>query len=248
MRKQGLILCALVLLLFFSVACSREERKEVGPDQDAVTNNSKEKSEELIISVDDSYKMEQEPAESLHCIVQVQTDNQYGSGVLWDRQQEFWYFVTAAHVVEALEQVEIYFVEEDKICVAQVHLVEGLDLAFLQTDVAKLPENVKNLYGECSVASIEMKSGDRILATGFNAMADALIYEGKVWEPWIYTEDFDNYMLMCQCEAKPGMSGGAVFTLEEEMLGIVCGQNEEGMLAVLPVAVIEGEYNLFINY
>jgi len=251
MRKKGLMLCIAVLLMLNCIACGQQTvqgEQETEHMPDIGVEVTVENTENTTTLVDDSFVTNNEASEGLKCIVQVQTDNQRGSGVLWDKQEKLWIFVTAAHVVGNLEQVELYFVEEDKMCPAQVHLVEGLDLAFLQVDIMQIPDAVQNAYGDCSIVSAEIKRGDMILATGYDAAAEKLEYAGSVLEPWIYTEDFENYMLMCQCEAWPGMSGGAVFTVGEELLGIVCGQNEAGLLAVLPVAVIEGEYSLFINY
>ena len=64
-------------------------------------------------------------------------------------------------------------------------------------------------------------------------------YEGSVAEPWIYIEDFDNYMLLCHAYAIPGVSGGGVFTQEGILVGILCGGNEADQVAVLPWSVME---------
>ena len=51
-------------------------------------------------------------------------------------------------------------------------------------------------------------------------------------------------MLICDCQASPGMSGGAAVTESGGLAGLICGENDKGMLAILPVAVIQSEYEL----
>lgn len=246
--KRRIVSCTAVFLAFLCMACGQQEMQKVEESEQDVVPESKQEVTEGFQSDRDTLVTNQEEINGLNCIVQVQTDNQRGSGVLWDMQDNYWTFVTAAHVVEGLEQAEIYFVAEDKICSGQVYCVEGLDLAFIQVETELLEENITANYVECIVVEAEVKSDDTISAIGYNASAEKLYYDGNVWEPWIYTEDFDNYMLLCECEAEAGMSGGGVFTQEKALTGIICGQNEEGLVAILPAGVIAGEYALFIDY
>ena len=62
-----------------------------------------------------------------------------------------------------------------------------------------------------------------------------------VVEPWIYVEDFTQYMLLLQGLPEPGMSGGGAFTEDGVFLGILCGADEEGKVAVVPYSIIESE-------
>ena len=248
MGKKGIILWLGLLLLLACSGCGQQENRkehEQTMASEASGDNGCRESEISTVATD-APTVPDEKAGCAKGIVQVQTDNQRGTGVLWDKQENNWYFVTAAHVVEGLEQAEIYFAEYDKLYVTNVYCVEGLDLAFLELNADLLAQEVRAAYEACPMAEETIKSGDVISAIGYNASVERLEYTGTVWEPWIYTEDFANYMLLCQCEARAGMSGGAVFTAEETLAGIICGQNEEGMLAVLPATVIE--YQLFINY
>ncbi len=206
-----------------------------------------------------------------NCLVQIQTDTKLGSGVLWEKQEDVWIFGTAAHVVEEAAGIEICFVEADKKVPAKVFIVNGLDLAFVQMDATALDKQVLENYdvcmrdssfektedsasvtqgvvnGEITNHSNIVEAGTQISVEGYPANGEKKIYLGTVLDPWIYVEDFDNYMLLCQSEAEPGMSGGGVFCENGELLGIVCGENEEGQLAVLPTMVIETEYELFIK-
>ena len=66
--------------------------------------------------------------------------------------------------------------------------------------------------------------------------------QGSVLENWIYVEDFQQYMMLLQGEIHPGMSGGGVFDQNENFLGILCGANEEGEIAAIPLSIIQAEY------
>ncbi len=249
MRKRGLIFCIITFLIVTCIACGYQKVQDGGEQtQEGMTVTVADSIAGDVATSGDICESRREEPDPIKGIVQVQTDNQRGSGVLWDKQESFWCFVTAAHVVEGMEQAEVYFAEYDELCAVSVHCIEGLDLAFLQMDTALLTEEIEATYEACKAVSGEVKSGNSIWAVGYNASLEKLEYTGNVWEPWIYAEDFENYMLMCRCEAQPGMSGGAVLTLDEALAGIICGQNEEGILAVLPISVIEAQYDLFINY
>lgn len=243
MKKKWLIWCLMLCMVPVCVACGEQDAKE------QVQSSIPDSSVEIPEGTEADSEVQKQAGESSHsnCIIQVQTDTQRGSGVLWDKQEEHWTIVTAAHVVEGLEQAEVYLVPEDKMCLVQVYCVEGLDLAFLRMDATQIETQIAEKYEACIPVGTEVKSNDMISAVGYNASAEKLEYDGAVQEPWIYTEDFGNYMLWGECKAEPGMSGGGVFTGEGALAGIICGENEEGQMAVLPTIVIEGEYSLFIN-
>ncbi len=183
--------------------------------------------------------------DGFECIVQVQTDDRRGSGILWEKQENIWIFVTAAHVVDGTEQAEVYFVPEDEIYAAQVQCVQGLDLAFLKVETTYITQEIMENYEEVDI--ISSKEEMQIVAKGYSALAKMQNYDGVIQNTWIYTEDFENYMLCCKCEAQAGMSGGGIFTKEGELTAIICGQNEHGLLAGIPVAVLESEYQMFIK-
>ncbi len=179
-------------------------------------------------------------------VVRVVTDHQMGSAVFLETKDNRIIFATALHVVEGTEVAELMLLSDEESVEASVYAVRGLDLAFLQVDA----EHVKDILPEFSAFFEEVKPlerGKKIIATGYNAEGMQLIYEGVVWEPWIYAEDFQSHMLLCECEAVPGMSGGGVFDENDVFLGIVCGLNDNGQLAVLPSNVIKSEYDLFVN-
>lgn len=178
------------------------------------------------------------------CIIQVQTDTQLGSGILWEKRKAEWIVVTAAHVVDGLQEAEVCLVPEEKILPAKVNQVNGLDLAFLTVSTASLEQAVEDKYLPIKVEEDSPGQKAIVIAAGYNPYGELCEYAGTLIEDWIYVEDFDNYMLLCDCKAEAGMSGGAVTTEEGKLVGLVCGENEKELLAVLPVGVIKSEYQL----
>ena len=178
-------------------------------------------------------------------IIQVQTDTQLGSGILWEKREAEWIVVTAAHVVNGLQEAEVYLVQEEKFLPAKVTQVNGLDLAFLMVPIATLDPSVEQKYHSVPVSEKSPEDKSTVIAAGYNPYGELCEYTGTVIDDWIYVEDFDNYMLLCDCKAEAGMSGGAVTTEEGKLVGLVCGENEKELLAVLPLGVIKSEYQLF---
>lgn len=179
------------------------------------------------------------------CVLQVQTDTQLGSGVLWEMREDEWIVVTAAHVVKGLSEADLYLVKDDRILQAEVAEVNGLDLAFLTVNTTSVEEAMAEKYSPISISADSVQEKEAVLAAGYNPYGELCQYEGKVMDDWIYVEDFDNYMLLCDCPAQAGMSGGAVVTAEGGLAGLICGENKEGTLAVLPIGVIKSEYQIF---
>jgi len=68
------------------------------------------------------------------------------------------------------------------------------------------------------------------------------MYEALVRNPWIYVEDFGQYMVMLQTKVEPGLSGAGIFTEENVFLGIICGGNEDGEAVATPVSVVSAWY------
>ncbi len=245
MKRIGLI--GIILLFVVGVcACSRQEVTNMTPETTTEPVVDVTLSEDVTITEKVQIEETDRTKDYLKNVVRVVTSNQMGSALLWDRNENMVIFVTAAHVVEGNEVAELMLLPGGESIEACVYFVKGLDLAFLQVDA----EYVKDTSFDFSAVFEEVnpvESGKRIKATGYNAEGMLLVYEGAVLEPWIYTEDFQSHMLLCECEAVPGMSGGGVFDEKGVCLGIVCGKNDSGQLAVLPASVIESEYHLFIN-
>ena len=173
-------------------------------------------------------------------VVLIKNDNLQGSGVLYRSVGDSVIFVTAAHVVSNAQKV---IVQENK--TDRIHLVEGLDLVFLVIDEIKLSADLKTLADENAAAADQVQ--DQLVLKGYDASGAWLEVDGMRTESWIYVEDFGCHMMIGKAEAVPGMSGGGVFDQNGNFLGIICGIDEEGNVAILPASVIASEYEVLFG-
>lgn len=165
-----------------------------------------------------------------------------GSGVLWKvRGEELW-IATAAHVVsQGMGEVEVTFVDGFHMTVERMDVDTDTDIALLavnlrEMDAEHLEEYCVAGVDEASAASLQTGDDIIVMASGKGVASEA--YEGKVVNPWIYVEDFRQDMLLVRADAEPGMSGGGIFDSRGHLLGILCGGDENGELAAVPVSVV----------
>ena len=81
-----------------------------------------------------------------------------------------------------------------------------------------------------------------VVMKGFAADGELLEIPGTLIYSWIYAEDFSQYMMLVDGESFPGMSGGGVFDEDGNFLGILCGVNDAGESAAVPLSIILAEY------
>lgn len=123
----------------------------------------------------------------------------------------------------------------------EVTLYADADLAVIRIPTEKIPEETRK---ECRYVAVDrerydaLAAQDAVLVLGSGETAGDSAYEGVLLEPWIYTEDFGQYMMIARVYAYAGMSGGGVFDEEGYFAGLICGGNEKDELAVLPLGII----------
>ena len=175
-------------------------------------------------------------------MVQLVAGNVSGSGVLWKVQGDELWIATAAHVVtQGTDAVKITFSDGFHMTAERVTADADMDIALLAVNLQDITAEHLEAYcvanvDEESAASLQAGDGIIVMASGKGVAADA--YEGKVVNPWIYVEDFRQDMLLVRADAEPGMSGGGIFDSRGHFLGILCGGDESGQLAAVPVSVL----------
>lgn len=187
-------------------------------------------------------------------MVQVTAGGLKGSGVIYGETKEDLIIITAAHVLEqARDTVEISFWGGMAAETGIWQKVPDADLAFIQVPLEQISlifENPEDRDKEASYEKVftdregfdKLQPGDGVIVVGSKDGAAANVYEGSLAETWIYLEDFSQYMMLVQAQAKQGMSGGGVFDKEGRFIGILCGGSSHGELAVLPFSIIEARY------
>ena len=161
-------------------------------------------------------------------------------GVIYDADEESVLILTAGHVLDQnTGEILVTFPDDTQARAALRAIAVNSDLAFLRVDKKELDPD-----GEYPTVATDRERFDQL-----EVYEDVWMYGGDntkpiyafVVNPWIYVEDFEQYMLLLQGLPEPGMSGGGAFTEDGVFLGILCGADEEGKVAVVPYSIIESE-------
>ena len=174
-------------------------------------------------------------------IVQVEAGNLKGSGVIYTQTSEFLIVATAAHVLtQNAADITVTFSDDFMVSTYSYYMSASSDLAFINVPLVSIPDKHLKKYIPVQVdkaAFDAIQSGDEVMFLATDSTCT-----GTVLENWIYVEDFAQYMLLMQGDIEPGMSGGGVFDIKGNFLGILCGESEKGEVAAVPLSIIEAEY------
>ncbi len=164
-----------------------------------------------------------------------------GSGVIWGASTEGVLILTAAHVLEEAEDlVRVIFGNGSEAAAEDIQIYEEIDLAILLVPWEDIPENQEKRIYRVRIDKEQfdaLQAEDICLAVGFRA-GRLEGYMGKVLDPWIFMEEYGQYMLWAEAEIKPGMSGGGLFDTQGNFLGILSGGSSDSEAAVVPLSVI----------
>ena len=177
--------------------------------------------------------------------VLIQGPEYLGSGVIWDAAEDALIIATAAHVANDNSPLTVQFGQGEPIEAWVSHASDQVDVAFLRVpmEVVEEQEIIWQSARRDKEVCDRLMEGDELLIMGSVEEAADRTYDGRVIAPWIYLEDFGNYMLLGCAYAIPGVSGGGVFTRDGVLVGILCGGNDADEIAVLPWSVMEANSN-----
>lgn len=191
-------------------------------------------------------KPEDELVQSLAATVQIFADGFHGSGIIYEQWEDSVVLVTAGHVIPPeCEEIKITFGDGAEAVCLDYQLMEDVDCAFLIVKEEKLPEDWQKKYGIVKKDRERfdaIQSDDSIFLADYQVENDLGCRFAMMIENWIYVEDFAGHMMLLSGEAHSGMSGCGVFEENGCFLGILCGGNAEGELAVLPYSIIETRF------
>lgn len=203
-------------------------------------------------------------------MVRISTGGLVGSGVIFRMDQKEMVILTAAHVLKEVE-VQERCEENAELAVLEITLVDGTvlsdkkhkskdedsgwrvllsqtsDLGIITVPMEQIPEEV---FAHCryvptdKVAFDALTEGDIILVMGCVEEMAGNAYKGALTDPWIYIEDYGQYMMLGRTFAEPGMSGGGIFDRYGRFIGILSGADEQGNLAIVPLSLILSEMQL----
>lgn len=175
-------------------------------------------------------------------MVQIGAGSRLGSGVIYGTEGEKLLILTAAHVLEEAEgSVRVTFADGLNVACADFTCFEIGDIGLVRADASEIPEENLKLYIRACVdkeSFDRVEPGDGCIVMGSRTGVAAEAYEGTVLDPWIYMDDYEQYMMWVKAEGKPGMSGGGLFDRQGHFLGILSGVSEDGELAAVPLSII----------
>lgn len=201
-------------------------------------------------------------------MVRISAGSLMGSGVIFHMDQKGMVILTAAHVLEDVKIGEGGLVATGTELL-EIELADGTVLSDKNNDKSKdeggswsvilsqtsdlgiitvpVEQITKEVFANCRYVPTDkeafdaLKVGDMILVMGSAKEVAGNAYEGTLTEPWIYLEDYEQYMMLGHTYAQPGMSGGGVFDRHGRFIGILSGADAKGDLAVVPLSIILSE-------
>lgn len=168
-----------------------------------------------------------------------------GSGVLYSMEDHTISVLTAAHMAvhapEAGGAVTLTFCDGWETESSDIVISELADLAMIRISAEDITPERLELY-QCVQTDKEsfdqLQTEDYCQAVGCAGEKEAVRSEGSILEPWIYMEDYSQYMIWADAEIQPGMSGGGLFDKEGRFIGILSGGSEDGELAAVPFSLV----------
>lgn len=186
------------------------------------------------------------------CIVKINVDGYYGSGIIWDMEEDYIIIASNKHLLEKWSE-EGYLTLEGQLRIPAeiVKISDEYDLGFIKAEISTVGYEEAVLLNEVrkdAAAYHNLQAGDVVFNAGILEKTETLEnmvsiwYEGTVASPWWYIEEFDSYMLYAFCYAKPGMSGGGMFDGYGNFVGMVSGGTGGDESIAIPVSVMIDEY------
>lgn len=184
-------------------------------------------------------------------VVQIKTKETAGSGIVYEQRQNILVIVTAAHVLQnATDAVEVVFADGYVAESGSYTLSQASDIAFIDIPIETLSKEYLQKYRPVTTDKEcfdKLAEGEEMTLCGIPDSNNMEEVNGTLVYPWIYAEDFNQYMMLIRGEVLPGMSGGGAFDSAGNFVGIICGVSEEREIAAVPLSIVISEYSLLYD-
>lgn len=193
-----------------------------------------------------------------------------GSGVVIARDEEGLVIVSAKHLLMYDVRAEVSFVgmeSGENVTGDVIGYSASYDLAFLHVSLsalpAKLSDDAKNMWaagdesdrmwaaapdagGQQAVirtdaAYRELRAGDFIVQIGLSEDAELEYYIGAAQAKEVLISDYNACMLLNECHAEAGMSGGGAYDENGRLVGIIIAGDAQGTVC-MPMTTVLEEY------
>ncbi len=203
----------------------------------------------VILFVDFSGRKHSLPVdEILRSSVLVESGTDWGSGNIWSMDSDSITVITAAHVIVDETDITVRFPGEDGAAATlsggKAHPATLIssdldrDYCFLRLDTEETGISVRPSTKDLKTGSdvfmlmpASSDSADQGTAPGISA--------GVIINPELYSEDFSQNVVYCNIEVMEGMSGGGLFDIDGNYLGLLIGGSDAGEGVFLASKYIE---------
>jgi hypothetical protein len=174
-----------------------------------------------------------------NCLVTIEYEDHYGTGVVYQVEYETITILTAKHVIDVNKECNITLSSGMTQKAKVLFLSESLDIAFLQIKIQAIDETelkpYLQLYQVGSNNFIDqtmIKAGDQVLQGGAILQGEMEVYTGYIVNPKQYIPEFDMELINNNSYSKPGMSGGPLFLYSGEFIGMIIAGAENSTLCI----------------
>ena len=184
-------------------------------------------------------------------IVQINMGAYYGSGVIWDLQDENIIIVSNKHLLQNGQNGLVTFGNGVSTEGIVLGVSDTLDIGFMQVPLLSLEREdwLSLRFADKNLENYELLlPGDEIFVIGSATGTGQDYYEGTVGNVSYYFPEFETDMLYGYCEAVQGMSGGGTFDKEGHFIGMLTAGTENGEIASLPLKTMLEEYEKLLKY
>ncbi|MBQ6887712.1 MAG: trypsin-like peptidase domain-containing protein [Lachnospiraceae bacterium] len=185
------------------------------------------------------------------CIVQINMGEYYGSGVIWDLQDENIVIVSNTHLLQNGQSGMITFGNGVTTQGTVIGISDMRDIGFLQVPLSSLEREdwLSFRFADKDVENYQsLLPGDEIFVIGSASGTGKDFYEGTIGNVSYYFPEFQSDMLYGYCQAVPGMSGGGTFDKEGHFIGMLTAGTDNAEIASLPLEIMIEEYEKVLKY
>lgn len=255
-KKTGWRVQSILLLgILFTVGCCSAERGFLSEEEQAVCEETEE-TEITVLKALEGEQTEKSRELTKKCVVRLDIRQDdvvyYGSALLWDTDGNKMILATAGHLLESGQLEKICFpdgisIEWNMDSAGQQKEIEcyihkTYDVGFLEIPVSRLTDLGLHISGEkrkIALVSLHQRIFDTMdedsalyLTASTETGAGDIILDAVLLEKERYQPDFEIGMMILQCDALAGMSGGGIFDGYGHLAGMVIGGNGMETVAV----------------
>jgi hypothetical protein len=199
-------------------------------------------------------------------IVKVTVKSSAGSGIIWKIDNDI-VIVSNKHLLMNDVKAEIVFCNGETATADIIGYSQQYDIGFVKVNESNITSKLlRDIYEAVPVifasetendreAFAENYGGVKIMQVGANIDNMIVDYSEGTIKELSFVPLFNTNIIVSNCYAKAGMSGGGIFNGEGRLLGMVSGgevpdgssKKESEITYSIPAGLIQGEYNQIIS-